>query len=85
MTQIKPKKKILDTALEMIEEQGYVNLNVNHLAERAGVAIGTLYWHFKRGKPDIVKEMVNKLDGTIQLKSDPDKGSEFTVRLPSMA
>jgi hypothetical protein len=33
----------------------------------------------------IVKEMVSKLDGTIQLKSEPDKGSEFIIKLPSMA
>lgn len=33
----------------------------------------------------IVKEMVSKLDGTIQLKSEPDKGSEFILRLPTMA
>ena len=33
----------------------------------------------------IVKEMVSKLDGTIKLKSEPDKGSEFIISLPSMA
>ena len=33
----------------------------------------------------IVKEMVSKLDGTIQLKSEPDKGSEFIIKLPSLA
>jgi PAS domain S-box-containing protein len=33
----------------------------------------------------IVKEMVGKLDGSIQLKSVPKKGSEFIVRLPAMA
>jgi len=33
----------------------------------------------------IVKEMVGKLDGSIQLKSEPKKGSEFVVRLPSIA
>ncbi len=32
----------------------------------------------------IVKEMVGKLDGNIQLKSEPNKGSEFIIRLPSM-
>jgi signal transduction histidine kinase len=32
----------------------------------------------------IVKEMVGKLDGSIQLKSEPKKGSEFIIRLPSM-
>jgi PAS domain S-box-containing protein len=30
----------------------------------------------------IVKEMVNKLDGSIVLKSDVGKGSEFTIRIP---
>jgi PAS domain S-box-containing protein len=33
----------------------------------------------------IVKEMVNKLDGKIDLKSDVGKGSEFTIRIPVMA
>lgn len=33
----------------------------------------------------IVKEMVDKLDGSIELKSEPDKGSEFIIRLPAMA
>jgi len=33
----------------------------------------------------IVKEMVGKLDGNIQLKSEPNKGSEFIIKLPSIA
>lgn len=33
----------------------------------------------------IVKEMVNKLDGEIELKSDKGKGAEFTIRIPVRA
>ena len=33
----------------------------------------------------IVKEMVEKLEGTIDLKSETGKGTEFTIRLPAMA
>ncbi len=54
------KEKILQTARQMIEDYGYNNLNVNHLAEKAGVAIGTLYWHFKKGKVSLVKELASQ-------------------------
>jgi signal transduction histidine kinase len=33
----------------------------------------------------IVKEAVEKLQGAIELKSEPGKGSEFSIRLPNLA
>jgi len=57
---LSPKDKILQIACQMIEDYGYNSLNINHLAEKAGVAIGTLYWHFKKGKISIVKELAKQ-------------------------
>ena len=55
-----PKDRIIQTARQMIEDYGYNSLNINHLAEKAGVAIGTLYWHFKKGKISIAKELAKQ-------------------------
>ena len=76
-----PKDKILQTACQMIEDYGYTNLNINHLAGKAGVAIGTLYWHFKKGKISIVKELARLEAQKItkflkEVKVDPDKPIE---------
>ena len=76
-----PKDKILQAARQMIEDYGYSNLNINHLAEKAGVAIGTLYWHFKKGKISIVKELARVEAQKIteflkEVKVDPDKPIE---------
>ena len=76
-----PKDKILQTARQLIEDYGYNNLNINHLAEKAGVAIGTLYWHFKKGKISIVKELASLEAQKItkflkEVKIDPDKPIE---------
>jgi AcrR family transcriptional regulator len=73
-----PKARILKAARQMIEDHGYNNLNINTLAEKAGVAIGTLYWHFKKGKISIVKELAKyeakKLKEHLKnFKSDPTK------------
>jgi AcrR family transcriptional regulator len=54
------KKKILDTSIRMIQEKGYTNISTNHIAKKAGVSIGTLYYHFENGKPDIIKEIVKQ-------------------------
>jgi AcrR family transcriptional regulator len=40
------RERLLAAALELIEEGGYAAASVAQLAERAGVAAGTLYRHF---------------------------------------
>ncbi|TFF97959.1 MAG: TetR/AcrR family transcriptional regulator [Promethearchaeota archaeon] len=82
MEELSAKEKIIETTRKMIEEEGYNNLNVNKIAKEAGVAIGTLYWHFKRGKPSILKEIVRKgytdfLDDSILENINKDSFSKF--------
>jgi len=45
----KPEKyqRILDAAIEVIAENGYFQARVSDIAERAGVADGTIYLYFK--------------------------------------
>jgi len=40
------RQKLLDAAAEELAEQGFDGANVNHIAERAGYSIGTLYNYF---------------------------------------
>ncbi|MFX1350243.1 MAG: TetR/AcrR family transcriptional regulator [Promethearchaeota archaeon] len=54
------RDKILQTARQLIEAYGYNNLKINDITEKAGVAIGTFYWHFKQGKSSIVKELARE-------------------------
>ena len=41
------KSRILNAALLEFGERGYYKTTMDHLAEKAGVAKGTLYWNFK--------------------------------------
>jgi len=47
------EQEILKTAARMIRDNGYVNLNMDDLAEEVGISKPTLYQHFK-GKDDMV-------------------------------
>ena len=53
----KAKQKILQVAETILPKVGYSGLNVNAVAEKAGVSIGTLYYHFPEGKISIIMEM----------------------------
>ncbi len=53
----KTKDLILQVATELINENGYDKLSTNHIADRAKIAIGTVYHHFPNGKVDIVYEI----------------------------
>ncbi len=57
MRESKAKKKILQVADEMFSRVGYASLNVNEIAHEAGVSIGTLYYHFPKGKTSILMEI----------------------------
>jgi len=57
MRESKAKKKILQVADEMFRRVGYASLNVNEIAYEAGVSIGTLYYHFPKGKTSILMEI----------------------------
>lgn len=50
---------ILDAAFQLLEADGVEKLTTNHIAERAGVSIGTLYQYFA-GKQDILAALANR-------------------------
>lgn len=55
------EQEILKTAARMIRDDGYVNLNMDDLAEEVGISKPTLYQHFK-GKDDMVaKAMLHSI------------------------
>ncbi|MBD5639338.1 TetR/AcrR family transcriptional regulator [Clostridium botulinum] len=52
---IHTKNKIFETAIELIKEKGYNNVTISQICDKAGVAKGTFYVHYK-SKEDIIKE-----------------------------
>ena len=66
----KAKEKIMEIAITMFKEKGFGNTYVNEIASKAGVSIGTLYYHFPQGKLSILREIakVSISDYTAKLK-----------------
>lgn len=60
MRKSKARQKIVETAQKLIEKKGYSNLNVNDVAYVAKVSVGTLYYHFPKGKIDILTEIMSR-------------------------
>ena len=66
----KAKEKIIEIAITMFKGKGFGNTYVNEIASKAGVSIGTLYYHFPQGKFSILREMGkgSMLDYTTRLR-----------------
>ena len=43
----KTRELLLDTALQLFDEQGISQTTLNQIAKKAGVTRGAIYWHFK--------------------------------------
>lgn len=50
------RRSILDAALEVFVEVGYVDANIADIVERSGLSVGSVYHHFN-GKADLFLEL----------------------------
>ncbi|MHA2005485.1 MAG: TetR/AcrR family transcriptional regulator, partial [Candidatus Thorarchaeota archaeon] len=60
MRKSKAKQGIVNTAEKLIKKKGYSSLNVTDIAYVAKVSVGTLYYHFPKGKVDILAEIMSQ-------------------------
>jgi len=51
------KRKLFDAAMDLIGERGFTEASVDEIVHRAGVAKGTVYYHFT-GKADLVEALI---------------------------
>jgi len=47
------KEKIIDTSIKLFNEKGCLNTSTRHIADKLGISVGNLYYHFKN-KEDIL-------------------------------
>jgi len=81
-------QRILDAAVEVIAEHGYFNSPVSAIAERAGVADGTIYLYFK-SKDHVLRTALDeafvrfhdKVKAMLAATSDPKVQLEAMARL----
>jgi AcrR family transcriptional regulator len=77
---------ILDAAARLLAERGFVEISTNHIAEQAGVAIGSLYEYFP-DKETIVAELTRRtvremmVEITAGLDTAAALGAEAGLRL----
>ena len=68
----KTKRRIFNTAVKIFSEKGYDNASVEEITAVAGVAKGSLYYHFSK-KEDILdlllEEGMNLLKNNIEIKT----------------
>ena len=41
------KEKIIETSIELFNEKGSLNTSTRHIADKLGISVGNLYYHFK--------------------------------------
>jgi AcrR family transcriptional regulator len=82
------KKRLFDSAMDLIGERGFTDASVDEIVERAGVAKGTVYYHFA-GKAELVEALITDRlrplivdfnDAAAAHKDDPRGAIEALVR-----
>lgn len=58
---MKTRDKIINTAIQLFNEQGTKTISTNHIAATIGISSGNLYYHF-RNKEDIIRAIFEQMD-----------------------
>jgi AcrR family transcriptional regulator len=60
-TPMNTKSRIVAAAIALFNDRGTEAVTTNHIAAKAGISPGNLYYHF-RNKPDIIRAIFNEMD-----------------------
>lgn len=75
--------RLYQAAVELISEHGYTGTSVDAIVERAGVAKGTVYYHFK-SKAELVKSLfengLERLGDSFRHEMEGAQGPEEALR-----
>jgi len=63
----KIEERIIDTAIELISNKGYNEVSSREIARETGISVGTLYYHFKNGKSEILIAAARKLQKILKI------------------
>lgn len=69
---IETRKKIYDCALELFLERSFDEVKVTDIVKKAGVSVGTFYYHFP-SKDDIIDEGYRQFDGSLKQLWEEEK------------
>lgn len=58
---MKTRDKIIETTIQLFNEQGTKGVTTNHIAAAIGISPGNLYYHF-RNKEDIIRAIFEQMD-----------------------
>ena len=61
MAAMSTKKRIIDTAIDLFNEQGTKAVTTNHIAAAMAISPGNLYYHF-RNKEEIIRAIYEQMD-----------------------
>ncbi len=64
------KRKIYQSAIEMIEKKGFENITIQDINRHAGVSVGTFY-HYYKSKEDVFFELYRQADEYFENKVFP--------------
>jgi AcrR family transcriptional regulator len=68
-------KRILDTAMELAAEGGFEAVRLRDVAANAGVALGTLYRHFRSKEDLLMAALSREVQGLVErMKKNPPQG-----------
>jgi TetR/AcrR family transcriptional regulator, repressor of fatR-cypB operon len=73
------RSALLQAALDLFAEQGFNGSSTALIAQRAGVASGTLFYHFK-SKEDLIHELFRDVRNKIDIKIVEDVSEDMPLR-----
>jgi AcrR family transcriptional regulator len=78
------KQEILQTALEIIADEGYGSLSMRALARASGMKLGALQYHFRTWE-DMLRALVDFIAAEIRGRLEARKGDSDTLSVRELA